>query len=175
MTFLRPAAVVFLTRWWGVGLGLAVALTGLYWGLTAFGFVRWLGWALVPLGAIAAIAAAQKARFGAGGGGAGIVTVEEGRIAYFGPQDGGIVALDDVAHLALDRRSQPALWRIDRAGQDPLVIPVDAEGAAALFDAFVALPGLSVETLLAAQHAPAGQVHQIWRRAPSPFARIGLH
>lgn len=170
MTFLRPEAIALIARWWGVAAGLAVALIGLRWGLVGFGFVRWLGWALVPLGAALALAAAQKARFGAGGGGAGVVSVDEGRIAYFGPTAGGVVALQDATRLALDDRSAPGHWRIDQPGQPPLLIPVDAEGAGALFDAFVTLPGLSVESLLAARRGAAGQIHVIWQRAPHPIA-----
>lgn len=168
MSFLRPAALDLLRRWWGVGAGLALMALGAIWGLTAFGFVRWLGWGLVPLGAVVALAAAQKARFGGGhGGGAGVVTVDEGRIAYFGPQEGGLVALDDVTRLGLDHRATPPQWQIDRPGQPALRIPVDAAGAGALFDAFVALPGLSVETLLAARHGPKDTLQVIWQRHPA--------
>ncbi len=179
MSFLRPDATALVARWWGAGFSIAVALIGVYWGLTAFGFVRWLGWALVPLGLVAAIAAAQKARFGAGGGGAGVVSVDEGRISYFGPTDGGVVALDDITRLSLDRRGVPHTWRIDRPGQPALTIPNDAEGAGALFDAFVTLPGLSIETLLVARRgAPStapGQIHVIWQRAPTAIRPLALH
>lgn len=172
MSFLRPAARDLLRRWWGVGAGLALMGLGVTWGLTAFGFVRWLGWGLMPLGAVMTLAAAQKARFGGlysgisadSHGGVGVVTVDEGRIAYFGPYDGGIVGLDDLTRLCLDHRPTPPHWQIDRPDQPPLRIPVDAAGAGALFDAFVALPGLSVETLLAARHGPKDSLQVIWQR-----------
>ena len=164
MSFVRPEAVTALRRWWGVGLGVAVSLWGLWWGLGARGVVQWLGWLLIPLGAVLAWAAYQKARFGGGGEGAGVVTVREGEVSYFGPFSGGVAVLGDIALITLDKSRTPRVWRLDTPGQTPLFIPEDAAGAEALFDAFVALPGLSVEGMLATLAAPGRQGVVIWQR-----------
>lgn len=162
--FLRPEAKAAIARWWGVGLGVAVAAFGLRWGFLAFGFVQWLGWVIAALGVIAAWAAFQKARFGGGGGGAGVVTVREGEISYYGPYSGGVAELSDLALITLDKSRTPAVWRLDSPGKMPLFIPENAEGAGQLFDVFVTLPGLSVERMLAAKGAGGPQAVVIWQR-----------
>ena len=165
MSLIRPEAEAQLRRWSGVTLGVAIAALGLWWAATGFGVTRWTGWGLIPLGGTVAWAAFQRARFGTGGGGVGVVTLREGEIAYFGPFTGGTADLSDVSAIGLDRRGMPGHWRIEVPGRLPLLIPEDAEGVEVLFDAFVTLPGLSVNALLAARRRAAGNVVVIWRRA----------
>jgi hypothetical protein len=49
-----------------------------------------------------------------------------------------------------------------------LVIPVDAAGAEALFDAFTALPGLGAKRLLAARRTLRTGTQTLWRRDDLP-------
>ena len=49
-------------------------------------------------------------------------------------------------------------------GGTPLAVPIDAEGADALFDAFAALPGLSPARLIEAVERTAGGRETIWSR-----------
>jgi phytoene dehydrogenase-like protein len=104
-----------------------------------------LGVALVWIGV-------QRARFRTGGHGPGLVQVDEGQITYLGPMGGGMIAVQDISRICLDRASPRPHWRLERAQGADVAVPVDAEGADALFDAFAQLPDLSLERLIAALH-----------------------
>ena len=166
--FLRPEVRAALFRLREVIAGAALAALGLWWAVTAFGLLRWVGVVLIAAGAALVFAAAQRLRFGATGGGAGVVSLDEGRLAYFGPVTGGILDLGDLVSLTWDTGQ----WIL--VGQDGtrLAIPADAEGAERLFDAFAALPGLSSQRLVTARAAPDGVAVPVWRRA-APGRRIG--
>jgi hypothetical protein len=60
-----------------------------------------------------------------------------------------------------------AAWLLHEPGQ-MLVIPVNAAGAEALFDAFTALPGLGSQRLLAARQGLRTGTQILWRRADLP-------
>lgn len=172
MSFLREETRARFWRWREVALFGLVAANGLWWALTAFGLMVWIGWALVVLGAVFGFGAVQRLRFGGGGGGAGVVQVDERRVSYFGPLTGGIVDLDDLATLALDGDAKPAHWRLLARDGTALAIPVNAEGADALFDAFTALPGLRTERLLSALKSPGRHVATLWARDAGDLTRL---
>ncbi|SLN59121.1 hypothetical protein ROJ8625_02982 [Roseivivax jejudonensis] len=169
---IRPGAEAALRRWAETLIGAAVVLVGLLWVPRGGGA---LGWVVAAGGLALAVAGAQRARFGAGGGGPGIVSVTEGRIAYFGPRDGGIADLDAITALTYEPQARPAAWRLDRAADAPLVIPANAEGAERLFDAFAALPGLDTEAVLRARRSAADGPVVIWRRGSVHPAVTGPH
>lgn len=147
---IRPEIRAILKRWSEVLAAGAVVLLGTWWGVTAFGILRWVGLALALCGAALAFAAWQRLRFSQGGGGPGIVTVDERRIVYYGPEDGGVADLDLLLKLELDPAAAPGpAWVLRLATGETLEIPVNAEGADALFDVFAALPGLRNEDVLA--------------------------
>lgn len=174
MSFVRPEARAALWRLREVLVAGALAALGIYW-LTSRGLVAGLG-AVCLLAALAlAVVGVQRARFRVGSGGPGIVTVDEGQIAYFGPLTGGVVALDDVLRLGLDTRGLPAHWVIDRAGGNSLHIPVTAEGAETLFDAFAALPGLRTERMIGELRRPGGRRAVIWQREGTAPTSLPLH
>lgn len=144
------------------------------------------GWLLIPLGLVLALSALgfgvvawRRMRFVAEGyGGPGLVEVIEGEVRYLGPLFGGMVAIADIRELALLRIRGQRLWRISTAGE-ALLIPVEAEGAAALFDVFDTLPGLKMPELLALLEretlpsrglVPFGGAETcvIWRAPPRP-------
>ena len=166
MSFVRPGAARALHRWREVLIAAAVAALGL-WLALGHGFLVWVGGALVVTGLGLAVVALQRLRFGAGRGGPGVVRVVEGQIAYFGPLTGGAVAQSELRLLRLDPTAKPAHWVLEQDGQPPLFIPLNAEGADALFDVFAALPGLSSTGLLARMRAPGDHPVVIWRRAGS--------
>ena len=60
-----------------------------------------------------------------------------------------------------------AAWILTEPGQ-MLVIPIDAAGADALFDAFTTLPGLGAQRLLTARSNPRMGTQTLWRRANVP-------
>ncbi|MBY6090224.1 hypothetical protein [Maritimibacter alkaliphilus] len=153
MSFIRPEARAALNRWREVAIGLAVAALGLWWALTTFGVLKWVGVVLVLAGLGFAAAGVQRARFRSARQGPGVVQVDEGQIAYFGPLTGGIVALSELDRLALTGQGPSAHWVLSQPGAEDLHIPLGAEGAEALFDVFAALPGLPTRELLAKMRA----------------------
>lgn len=170
--FLRPQARAALWRWRELLLGGGVAVFGLWWALGSFGIMVWVGWAIFLLGLMIIVTGIQRLRFSRGGGGAGVVEVKERRIAYLGPLTGGIVDLDDLQELVLDPAGRPAHWRLGTQSAI-LSIPVDAEGADTLFDAFAALPGIQTERMLEALNTTPKDPVVVWQ-AKSP-ERIRLN
>lgn len=107
--------------------------------------------------------------------GPGAVQVDEGEVTYFGPLTGGTVALRELVSLRLERNMYPAHWRLDQSGQAPLLIPVNAAGSGALFDAFATLPGIRTERMLSELRAGGVESVVIWHRTPAtPQVRV-LH
>lgn len=164
MSFVRPEARAALWRWREALAGAGALALGLWWGVGAGGILAWLGGAVALAGGALILAGLQRGRFRRGGGGPGVVTVDEGRIAYFGPLTGGAVALSEISALGLDPAAKPAHWVLSQPGQPDLFIPLNAEGAEALFDALVALPGLRTEAMLARMRGTTPGPVTIWRR-----------
>jgi hypothetical protein len=163
--FFRPEAVAVVTRWREVGVALAIAALGLWIALRPGGvIVTGFGYVLIALGAVALVPALRRARFVSGGQGPGVVQVDEGRITYMGPVTGGAMALDDLKVLSVrrDGDDRPA-WVLADASQ-LLVIPVDAVGADALFDAFAALPDVKLDRLIAAVQSRTRGSQRVWVR-----------
>ena len=169
--FFRPGVTVWLRRWGETLAAGGLGALGLWWFATAGPLLSWAGGAVALIGAAATFAAFQRARFRPRGGGVGVVQLDEGRLTYFGPLSGGSVAVDDIETVALDPRHRPAHW-ILRDAETELLIPVDAEGAGALFDVFAQLPGLELRTVLTASARPPHAPTTLWRRGgPVPAAR----
>ncbi|MBW4707218.1 hypothetical protein KX928_05400 [Roseobacter sp. YSTF-M11] len=172
---IRPEAKAQLIKWREVLIGGVIAVTGIWWlvgpgrllVLPAVGFILG-GAALIWLGI-------QRARFRSGGQGPGSVQVDEGQITYFGPLTGGAVALRELAKVTLDKSLFPAHWRLDQPGHPALLIPVNAEGADALFDAFATLSDLRTEKMLSALQEPGKQPIVIWQREARENAQLSLH
>jgi hypothetical protein len=132
------------------------------------GLQQLLGGAIALAALAVAVAAARRARFHTGGGGAGVVVVTEGRITYLGPVTGGSVSLASMLRIEIvDEPDGGRVWVLRHADGPALRIPVAAEGAEALFDAFAALPGLDPARLVAAltQRPGRGRPPAVWSRA----------
>lgn len=138
-----------ILRWREALVGVGVLVWGLWWGLSTYGLLFWIGWILALTGAGLLVAGIQRGRFRVGTGGIGVVEITEGRIGYFGPFTGGVVALSELSRLSLDPSAVPPCWNLSQNGQPDLCIPLDAEGADALFDVFAALPAINTGTLVA--------------------------
>ena len=175
MNFIRPEAKLTLWRWREVLLAGLVLLVGLSWISGPGGLLGWLGWVLVFAAAALAIIGIQRARFRTGAGGPGVVAIDEGQITYLGPLDGGMVATREIERLALDPTSSPAHWVLEQPGQPALHIPVNAEGAEALFDVFSALPGLKTEQMLTELNGKGAHQVVIWERTPTRPTHLRLH
>lgn len=175
MSFIRPEAKLALWRWREVLVAGVILLVGLSWISGPGGLLGWLGWVLVAVSLALAVIGVQRARFRTGVGGPGVVTIDEGQICYFGPLDGGMVATREIERLALDPSSNPAHWVLEQPGQPTLHIPVNAEGAEALFDVFSALPGLKTEHMLSELNGGAVHPVVIWERQSMRPAHMRLH
>jgi hypothetical protein len=166
--FLRPEVAVLLRRWAEVISACGVIALGLWIAARPGPVVQGFGYVLMALAALALIPAIRRARFAAEGQGPGVVQVIEGRILYMGPVTGGAVSLAELTLLSLRRDHEgAAAWILTEPGQ-MLVIPIDAAGADALFDAFTTLPGLGAQRLLTARSNPRMGTQTLWRRANVP-------
>lgn len=168
MSFFRPEVLALLRRWAEVIVAIAVLALGLWIAARPGPVMQGFGYVLAAFAAIALIPAVRRARFATDGDGPGIVQVIEGRILYMGPVDGGAISVAEMTSLSLrhDRGGQVA-WVLVEPGH-MLVIPVNAAGAEALFDAFTTLPGLGAARILAARQSPHEGTRTLWRRADVP-------
>lgn len=164
MTFFRPEAQATVWRWREVLFGVLVALFGI-WFIVGPGFLLAVpGYAFLVGGGALMWLGVQRGRFRGAGDGAGAVQVDEGQVSYFGPLTGGSLALREMQSLTLDGTMFPAHWRLSQEGSPPLLIPVNAAGSEALFDAFATLPGLKTERMLSTLNANRHQAVVIWHR-----------
>ena len=175
MSFVRPKASRVIRRWREMLIGIGVALLGLSWVLGPGGLLGWLGWLMIAAGAALVVIGIQRARFRAKSQAPGIVTVDEGQIAYFGPLTGGAVALSELERLKLDPTAKPPHWVLYQPGQPALHIPVGAKGGEALFDVFATLPGLRTEHMLSVLNAPGTDPVVIWERGTERILLQPLH
>ncbi len=175
MTFFRPEAKAALWRWREAYLGGLLALLGI-WLVSGPGFLLAVpGYAAIAGGLLLAWLGIQRGRFRGPDGGTGAVQVDEGQVSYFGPLTGGTVALREMDRLTLEGNMFPAHWRLSQQGQPPLLIPVNAAGADALFDAFAALPGLRTEKMLNTLRAEPHATVVIWQRPNTAHTGTLLH
>ena len=175
MSFVRPEARAQLMRWREVLIGGGMAALGLVWAMGPGGLLGWIGWALILAGAALAVTGLRRMRFRQDGLGPGVVQVDEGRISYFGPLDGGAVAASELERLILDPTDHPACWVLEQPGSAPLHIPVNAAGSDALFDAFGALPGLDTRRLLGHLDRKAPMPVVVWERRTARPPNYRLH
>ncbi len=175
MTFFRPEARAAVWRWREAIAGIGVALCGLYL-ISGPGFLLAVpGYAFLGGGLILTWLGIQRGRFRGPDGGAGAVHVDEGQVTYYGPLTGGTVALREMDSLTLEGAMFPAHWKLTQAGEPPLLIPVNAAGAEALFDAFATLPGLRTERMISSLRSNPHQAVVIWTRASLRPAAALLH
>jgi len=172
MELVRPELRAWATRWHEALIGAGVAALGLFWALTSFGLLSWIGWGLLIIGPVMMVAGIQRGRFRTGSGGPGVVSVDEGQIAYFGPLTGGAVALTELMRLSLDARSTPPVWVLEQPGQPELMVPLTAEGADALFDVFAALPGIRTDRMLEEMRRGDPRRVLIWERGAPSHLRL---
>lgn len=168
---IRPELKAGLWRWREVIAALALVALGLWWGFASFGIVQWLGWGLAALGGAMAFAAAQKVRFRPDSDGPGVVTLDERRVTYLGPLDGGVADLDLMVQL--DLTPAPA-WRLINGDGRFVDIPTNARGVEMLFDVFTTLPDMKVEYMLSLMHRPPRGNLTVWM-APNHKPYTQLH
>lgn len=165
MSFIRPEASAAVWRWREVLVGIAVAVLALWWLAGPQGLLGWIAPVLLVAAGALIMVGLQRGRFRGAGNGLGAVQVDEGQVTYFGPLTGGAVALRELSRLKLDGSLRPAHWMLEQKDGPALMIPVDAAGADALFDAFATLPGLRTERMLAQLQDKPDATVVIWERA----------
>jgi hypothetical protein len=172
---IRPEAKEQLWRWREVLVGSGLALLGAWWLIGPGGLLALPAIALFVAGVALIWIGVQRARFRGEGQGPGSVEVDEGQVVYFGPLTGGAVALREVTSITLDARLFPKHWMLRQPGAPDLLIPVNAAGADALFDAFATLPQFRMEHALKALGSPDKRATVIWQRDLSISAQLPLH
>lgn len=176
MSLVRPEISAGLRRYREVILGAALAALGLWVALQGGYLLVPVGLAMVGLGAAWAVLALRRLRFAQGPDGPGVVELDEGQVGYLGPGSGGFVSLVDLVELRLLRLRGRLVWRLKQADGQALLIPVDAAGAEALFDAFASLPGMDTAALVAALQAEpetGGRVVALASENRLIWARLG--
>ena len=171
MNFIRPEAAAVLLRWRQPLIGVAVCLVALWFILTDFGIRQIAGVAALLVGVALIWDGLRRMRFPAPGGGAGVVEVEERRVTYFGPTGGAAVSIDQLVLVRIRTTdagpfSSDLFWEFVEDTGTLLVVPGDAENAAALFDALSALPGADYEAATRAATSTDNATFEVWRAEP---------
>lgn len=172
MSFFRPEAVAALARWREFGIGLAVSGLGLFGAFGASGALRYVAFFALAAGLALAWEGWRRGRLPRDGGGAGVVEVDERQVSYFSARGGGVRSLDALQSVAILTTDGGPLapdlfWVLVGDDGPPLMIPSDAEGAEALYDALTALPGIDFERIIAATGSTEPAQFVIWARAGS--------
>ena len=145
-------------------IGVFVSILGMYWAISGIGLLQMIGTSLAVAGALLFFAGIQRARFRTAGGGAGVVHVLEGQVAYYGPHEGGAMAVADLTKVELDPTAKPtSQWVLHDPHSLPLRIPTNAEGADSLFDVFASLKGIQTEKMLAELNGKTDRQVVIWQ------------
>ncbi|MDO5371261.1 hypothetical protein [Paracoccus sp. (in: a-proteobacteria)] len=161
---IRPELVARFKPWREVA---AAALTALF-GIWVFAqgglLLQPLGGAILGLALLWGWGAWRRRRFAVDIAAPGLVEIEEGAIRYYGASaPGGEVALRDLVQIRLIRLDGQAHWRLRTQAGEALLVPVEAAGAAALADAFAALPGFDLSAASAAL-AASDAFRTVWQR-----------
>jgi hypothetical protein len=150
MSFVRPEVSEGLHRWREVIAAGGVVALGLWFALQLGYVLPALGLLLIFVGLGWGAVAFRRLRFHQAGEAPGIVRVTEAQVAYMGPRIGGFVGLPDLTEIRLLSYRGRRVWKLRAATGEALHIPVEADGADALFDAFAGLPGMDMAALVAA-------------------------
>ncbi|PID36280.1 MAG: hypothetical protein CR993_05415 [Rhodobacterales bacterium] len=166
MGFFRPEAMEKLTRFREAGAGLGLTALGAFWFLTSLGVIKWLGALIALLGLALLRTGIRSARIPRRHDGPGVVQVDEKQITYLAPFGGGFASLDLLQEVRLETdRSGATIWRLNSLGES-LIIPTNAEGGEALFDALTQLPGAKIDTAIHAVKTGTAEPLLIWRKEP---------
>lgn len=166
MSAIRPEVLRTFRRWREPIGALAFAGLGFWLALRGGPFYGTLGSLTVGIGLGLALSAWRRMRFSQTETlDPGVVRIDEGAIAYFGPDGGGVVALSELTLVEVGAWDDVSAWRLRQADGRLITVPMAALGAEALIDVFVALPGARMDAFVTAR----SQVHQgppvtLWRR-----------
>lgn len=149
MSFFRTEAVAHITRWLETAVYAGLTLAALAWlwsppmssvRIFVVLIIGAAGFWLTRAAFVSALAGGPLAA-------PGVVNIDERRIAYFGPDDGGVISINGIGAISVDGKGRWQLW--SEEGGPPVAIPATAEGADGLIDAFSALPGFQAAPAIA--------------------------
>ncbi len=169
MSFVRPEAARWLSRWNEVLTGLAVAAFGLW--LMSLGGVLMLalGGIVLAVSLGMTLLSWRRMRFRMEIDAPGVVSIDEGRISYAGPLMGGGVDLSELVEIeVLDVAGDRRCWRLRQVDRQTLLVPLAAAGADGLYDLFATLPGMDTRALMTALEGDATTARVIWKRTIAP-------
>ncbi|TCP62854.1 hypothetical protein EV663_101114 [Rhodovulum bhavnagarense] len=172
MNLIRPEAMMAIMRMRELLGALAMVIVGLWLFSAGGAFFKALGVGVIGGAAAIAWVGLQRMRFRTLDDGPGFVRLDEGQVAYYGPDKGGFVALSELNEITLvfDEAGH-RYWRLVQSPRESVTIPVNAHGAAALYDVFVSLPGARAGAFLTAlDRRPGDGAITLWRRE----ARLAL-
>lgn len=168
---IRPEALAALSRWSEVIVAVVVALAALWIGTRG-------GWLLAAVGILLGAAALvlarmawQRLRLTSGEAGPGVVEIDEGQIAWYGPGIGGYVSVQELSEIGLVTVQGIRVWRFLQKDGQLLLVPVGAKGVEGLFDALNALPGLEIGPMIAALEG-GRDVPLLWRSDRAEILRF---
>lgn len=173
---IRPQAFRAIKRWSEIAIAGAMFVLGAYWALALGGYIfAPLGLGLMGTALGLGVWAYRRLRFAQDVNAAGLIEVIEGELRYFAPDHsaGGFINLPDLVELRLLHMGARRFWRLKSQDGQALLVPIDAAGNAALFDAFAALPQMDSAALIAAiaaKPATAAGTQTLWRRGAGPIS-----
>lgn len=161
---IRPEIRDGIWRFREVIIGVGVSIVGINWAINSTGILQIIGTSLSLAGALLVFAGIQRTRFRIGSGGRGLVQVIEGQVTYYGPEEGGSIAIDDLVRVDLVNGGDTGeTWVLHSADDHILSIPVRAEGAEHLFDVFNSLDGIETGRMLTQLEKPTEHAVVIWQ------------
>ncbi|SEW38958.1 hypothetical protein SAMN04488515_2534 [Cognatiyoonia koreensis] len=164
-SFIRPEVKAIAWRWREVIAAELIFVLGIWWALASTGAIKWIGWVLVVASFGLLIAGILRGRFRQSGMGPGVVKILERRVGYFGPLTGGAIDLDEAAMLELEPNAKPAPhWILSDTRGQVVEIPVNADGAEALYDAFASLPGINMQVTVDVLSRTSTERVVIWQK-----------
>ena len=169
MSFMRPEATASLHRWRDVIVAIAAIALGTWMFTTKLGVPSAAGAFLILLGLALGWTGYRRARFTTKGDGPGVVELDERQISYFGPIDGGSLAIASLTRItiqsSLNRLKQPQQhWQLEADTGEMLRIPSSAKNAQALFDAVTALDGVNYDQAIKAMQAGKADMFLVWQK-----------
>lgn len=168
MDFIRPELRSRIWRYRDALIGVVVSAFGLGWAISSIGFMSILGTSVTIAGALLVFAGIQRARFRLDQDGAGVVSIDEGQVTYFGPHAGGTVHVDELIQVDLappGKAQNEGAWLLLSNDTESLTIPVNATGADKLFDVFAKLNGIKTSYMLDRLAERSDEQVVIWRNS----------
>jgi len=169
MSFMRAEATASLYRWRDVIVAAGMITLGSWMFATKLGVPSVAGGVLAIAGLALGWTGYRRARFTTSGDGPGVVELDERQISYFGPTDGGSLAIASLTRItiqsSLNRLKQPQQhWQLESDTGDMLRIPSSAKNAQALFDAVTALDGVNYDQAIKAMQATKADLFLVWQK-----------